>query len=156
MVLGRKGLGEPLLNQWVVLVALWFAERFAFDANGVTAMAQPIEQGFHHLLVAEEVIPLGVVQVGGNDRGAFCVPLVHEFEEGVGLLWFEIQVAHFVNDQNIHSHQPIQEATLERSARLVRYVEEILSSEKSHDSRWPWPSGAIARPDSPTPASPMK
>jgi hypothetical protein len=44
-------------------------------------------------LRVEEIIPLGVVEVGRDDRGAFGVSLVHQLEESIGLFGLEIPKA---------------------------------------------------------------
>ena len=34
----------------------------------------------------KEVIPFGIIEVGGNDCRCMTIPLAHEFEEGIDLL----------------------------------------------------------------------
>src|SRR6202789_3764941 len=46
--------------------ALRFAQRGSVDADGVALVTQPAEQRLDERLVAQEVRPLGVVQIGGD------------------------------------------------------------------------------------------
>src|ERR1700687_589723 len=48
---------------------LQFAQRRAVDAHRVAVMPHATEQRVYHRLVAEEVMPLVVDQIGCNDRG---------------------------------------------------------------------------------------
>src|SRR5690606_3032587 len=108
-----------------------FAQRWAVDAQGMALVPQPAEQGFAERLVAEEVVPLVVVEIGGNDRGLAPVPLSHQVEEDVGLLGAQVEVAHLVDDQDTDAAQPVKE--LSRRAvgeRGVHLVEERLSGQE--------------------------
>ena len=40
------------------------------DVDGVAAVAEAVEQGVDHLLLAEEVVPVVVCEVRRDDRGA--------------------------------------------------------------------------------------
>ena len=65
-------------------------QRRAIDLDGVALVAKPAEQRTDQGLVAEEVGPLGVLEIRGDDRGALVVALLHQLEEDVGLLGAKI------------------------------------------------------------------
>src|SRR5438128_2658288 len=48
--------------------ALCLAQRRAVDADSVAAVAQPAKQCLDQSLVAEEVRPFGVIEIGRDDR----------------------------------------------------------------------------------------
>src|SRR5208282_1481835 len=75
------------------------AERGPVDADGDAMVLQPIDQGVDQRLLVEQIVPLGQVEVGGDDGGGAVVALIHQTEEGVGLLGLEGQVAEFVNEE---------------------------------------------------------
>lgn len=73
------------------------SERGTVDADGVAAMAQPVEQGLDHGFLSEEAVPLLVVEVAGDDGAqAAGVALLDELEEEVGLLGTQVQVPEMV------------------------------------------------------------
>src|SRR5579859_490568 len=88
---------------------LRFAQRRPFDADGVALMAKPAEEGVDERLVPQEVRPLGIVQVRGDDRRAVAIPLLHQLEEDVRLLGLEVEVAQFVDEQDVDGGQPIEQ-----------------------------------------------
>lgn len=49
------------------------------------AVAKAAEQCVDEGLVAEEVGPLGVIKIGGDDGRTLLIALLHELEEDVGL-----------------------------------------------------------------------
>ena len=71
-------------------------------------MPQPAQQRFHHRPIPQKVGPLVIVQVRSDDRGMPAVPLLHQLEEDVRLLGPQVQVTHFVNDENIDLGQPVE------------------------------------------------
>ena len=66
-------------------------------------MLKAVEQGIHERFTLEEVIPLGVIEVGGNNGGVSSIAIVHEFEEGIDLFGLEGEVAELINDQDVVS-----------------------------------------------------
>lgn len=111
-------------------------ERGAVDPDGVALMAPPREQRIDERLVAQEVVLFVVVEVGRDDGGSAPAALFHQLEEDVGLLRLEVQVAHFIDDQDVDASEPVDEL----SARAVRergvhLVEEILGTDKDADDR---------------------
>ena len=48
---------------------LRIAQRRTFDVDGVAVVAEPAEQSFDHGLSAKEVVPLIILEIGGDDRG---------------------------------------------------------------------------------------
>src|SRR5271166_6777849 len=107
--------------------ALRVAQRRAVDANGVAEVAQPAQQRVHHGLIAQEVAPLVIVQVGGNDRRVAVVAFLHQLEEDVGLFRFQVEVSQLVDEQNVEAGQTIQQfsgGTI--SQRGIHLVEQVL------------------------------
>src|SRR5271165_4119287 len=78
---------------------VWAAERGPIDADGDAMVLQPIDQGVDQGLLVEQIVPLGKVEVGGDDGGGAVVALIHQTEEGVGLFGLEGQVAELVNEE---------------------------------------------------------
>jgi hypothetical protein len=90
-------------------------------------MAQAAEQGGDHVLVAEEVQPVIVIEVGRDNRRAPTIAVLHEFEEEVALLGAEGQIAHFVNAEQRDAGEAIDElAGRAIGERGIQVVEEIL------------------------------
>ena len=48
---------------------LRIAQRRTFDVDGVAVVAEPAEQRFDHGLIAKEVVPLIILEIGSDDRG---------------------------------------------------------------------------------------
>ena len=107
--------------------------RRALDELGAAALAEAVEKCFDHLLVAEKFVPDIVRQIGGNEGGALGdVALFHQFEEGVGLLGAQIQISHFVHQQNIHTRERIEELSRRAVGEAgVQFVEEILCAQET-------------------------
>src|SRR5664279_5737728 len=106
--------------------ALRVAQRRAVDADGVAEVAQSTQQRVYHGLIAQEVAPLVIVQVRGNDRRVAVVTFLHELEEDVGLFRFQVEVPQFVDEQNVEAGQTIQQfsggAVGQRGIHLVEQV----------------------------------
>jgi hypothetical protein len=64
-------------------------------------MLEPVEQGIDEGLALEEFVPLGVVEVGGDDGGLAAIAIVHKFEKGVDLLGLQGEIAEFINHQDV-------------------------------------------------------
>src|SRR6266567_5390211 len=98
----------------------------------MAAVAEAAEEGVDEGLVAQEVRPFGKVEIGGdNGRTAMGIALLHHFEEDVGLLGLEVEVAELVADEQIKTSEPVEQ--LARGAvgeRGVHVVEEILGAEE--------------------------
>ena len=62
---------------------------------------EPVEQGIYEGFSLEEVVPLGIVQVGGDNGGFAAVPVLHELEKAIDLFGVECEVSQFVNHQQI-------------------------------------------------------
>ena len=73
------------------------SKRRAFDFHGVALVTQSAEQRVDERFVAEEGAPLFVFEVGSDDCGLAAVPLLHQLEEDVRLLWAQVEVAHFID-----------------------------------------------------------
>src|SRR3954462_5019752 len=89
-------------------------------------MPQTAEQRLHHRLVAEEVVPLAVAQVRGDDGGMPVITLLHELEEGVRLFGLEVQIPEFVDQQDVEAREMVDQlaggAVGERSVHLVEQI----------------------------------
>jgi hypothetical protein len=75
----------------------------------VAVVPHAAQQRVHHGFVAQKVVPLGIPQVGGDDRRVAMIALFHQLEEGVGLFGLEIQVTELVDQQDVQTGQPIQQ-----------------------------------------------
>src|SRR5690606_13940702 len=107
------------------------AQGRAIDADGVAVVADAAEQGIAESLVAEEVLPLVVVKVGGDDCSLSAVAFLHQAEEDVGLLWAEIQVSHLIDEKEVYPSKPVEQ--LARRAvgeRGVHLIEKVLCLEE--------------------------
>jgi len=78
-------------------LALRLAQGRAVDANGLALVAQAAEQGLGQFFVAEQYLPLVIFEVGGQERGLAAIAFFHQFEEDVGLLGAQVQIAQLVN-----------------------------------------------------------
>ncbi len=90
-------------------------------------MPETIEQRLDHLFLAEEAVPVVVVEVGGDDGGLPAVAFFHQLEEDVGLLRLQVQVPHLVNDQQVDAGEAVQQLS-GRPVReaCVHLVEQVL------------------------------
>ena len=66
------------------------------------------QQILGELVLAEECVPVVVVQVCGDDRRFSRVSLVHELEEDVGLFGTEVQVSHFIDDDEVETDEAVE------------------------------------------------
>src|SRR5690349_10548795 len=89
--------------------ALRLTQRRAVDVHRVAVVPQPAEQSLHHGPVAEEIGPLVIAQVGGDDGGVMAIPLFHQLEEDIRLLGLEVQIAKFVDQDHVQTGQPFEE-----------------------------------------------
>jgi hypothetical protein len=64
-------------------------------------MLETVKQGIDERLALEEVVPLGVVEVSGDEGGLATIAIVHEFEKGIDLFGLQGQISQFVNDQDV-------------------------------------------------------
>ena len=85
------------------------SERWAGYADRDTPVLEAIEEGVHQWLALEQIVPLGVVEVGGDDGRFSAVPLVHQLEESIDLLRIEREVPQFVDEQEIVGRKPLEE-----------------------------------------------
>ena len=65
----------------------------------MAALAQATQQGLSEGPVAEEVLPCGIWHVGRDERWFPVMPLLHELEEDVCLLWFYVEVPEFIDER---------------------------------------------------------
>ena len=56
----------------------------------MAVMAEPTQQRVHHGVIAQEVAPFVILQVGGDEGGVTVVAFLHQLEEDVGLFGFQI------------------------------------------------------------------
>ena len=85
--------------------SLGLSQGGTLDAQRVTVVAKSAEQRFDHGPISQKLMPLVVVEVGGDEGGAAVVALLHELEEDVGLFGLEIEISHLVDDQQIESSE---------------------------------------------------
>jgi len=64
-------------------------------------MLETVKQRIDERFALEEFIPLGVVKVGGDDRGLAAIAIVHEFEKRIDLFGLQGEIAEFVNHQDV-------------------------------------------------------
>src|ERR1035437_3872247 len=94
-------------------------------------MPYAAQQRVHHRFVAEEVVPLVIDQIGGNDRGMAVVPLLHQLEEDVALLRFQGQISKFVDQQYVQASEAFQElARGTVGQRRIHFIEQILRADE--------------------------
>ena len=60
-------------------------------------MLEAVEERVDERFLLEQLVPLGQVEIGSDDGGCAIVTLVHEAEEGVGLLRLEAQISDLVD-----------------------------------------------------------
>ena len=65
------------------------------------AEGQPVHQGSHHGRVFKQIGPPGEGEVGGYDGAALLAAVGDHFEEQLGLVAVETQVAQLVQDEQV-------------------------------------------------------
>ena len=60
-------------------------ERRAIDVDGDAVVVKAIQKGVDEVLSLEEVVPVGIEQIAGDDCRFLPIALTHEFKEGVDL-----------------------------------------------------------------------
>src|ERR1039458_6330498 len=85
--------------------ALRVPQRWTVDGHCVAVVPHAAQQGVHHRLVAQKIVPLVIHQIRRDDSGV----AIHQLEEGVRLFGFEIQIAELVDQQDIQTGQAIQQ-----------------------------------------------
>ena len=86
-----------------------YSERTAVNPDRDAVVFQPVKEPIHQGFLAEEVVPLGVIEVGGDDGRFSTVAFLHELEEDIGLFGVERKVSEFVDHEQIVSRQGTQE-----------------------------------------------
>ena len=77
----------------------------AVDGEHLGVVEEPVEDGGGERFVAEGVGPFGDGLVGGDDRRAARVAAVDDLEDAVGVGAVELEVAGFVDDQQLRALQ---------------------------------------------------
>src|SRR5581483_4744151 len=109
-------------------LSLGLAQRGAVDGYGMTVVPQAAQQSIDHRLVAEEVGPLVVVQVRCNDCWMLAVAFLHQLEKDVGLLWFQIQISKFIDQEDVQARKAVQQSPRGAIGQgCVHLVEQVLS-----------------------------
>lgn len=93
------------------LAAVPIAMRLVAGGEDVAGVREPIKQGRGHFGVTEDTGPFAEVQVGGDDHAGALVELAQQVKEQGTAAGAEGQIAHFVEDDQIHAHQAGGEAT---------------------------------------------
>src|SRR5437762_14296014 len=79
------------LHDWISGVsALRIAQGWPINADGMALMPDAAQHRLDHIAVAEKASPFVISEVRGDNGGFSAVALLHEFEEDVALLRFEI------------------------------------------------------------------
>ena len=60
-------------------------QRRSVDSDGYAVVLQAVEHGVDQGLALEQLMPLPIGEVGGNQRGLAAIAQVEELEEGVDL-----------------------------------------------------------------------
>ena len=103
------------------------SERRAIDAYGDAVMFEAVQECIYEGFSLEEVIPIGVVEVGGDDGGFSPIAFSHEFEEGVDLFGFEGEIAQFIDEEQIVAAEMVDEFRGGAiGERCVEFIDEIL------------------------------
>ena len=89
---------------------LGIAQGRAVDADRVALMAQPTEERVDERFVTEKRLPLGIIQIGRDNRGPPAVAFLHQFEKDVGLFGLEIELAQLVDVQDVDPDERVEEA----------------------------------------------
>jgi hypothetical protein len=75
-------------------------ERWPVDADRDTMNFEEIQDATHHGFGLEQMVPLGVIEVGSKDDGSAAVAFHHQLEEGVGLLGFEGEICQLIDQKD--------------------------------------------------------
>src|SRR5207248_44650 len=89
---GLDQAGAPLLAQPVTVAA---------DGDDMAVVEQAVEDGSRHDRIAEDGAPFANRAVGGDQHAAAFVTARHQLEEEMRRVWFERQIAEFVDDQEL-------------------------------------------------------
>ncbi len=103
------------------------SERRSGYPDGNATVLEAIEEGIHEWFALEEIVPLGVVEIGCDDGRFSAVPLVHELEEGVDLFGIQGEVPQFIDDEKVVSCEaPKDLGSASVGKGCVEFVQEIL------------------------------
>ena len=64
-------------------------------------MFEAVQECVYEGFSLEELVPFGVVQVRGDDRGFSAIAFSHEFEEGIDLFGFEGEIAQLIDEEQV-------------------------------------------------------
>ncbi len=80
------------------------AQGITVDVDNTATVAEPVQQGIHHVFWLQEVVPVFEVKVGSDYCWTFCfIPFLHELEETVHLFSGEGEVAEFIKYEQVVS-----------------------------------------------------
>lgn len=79
----------------------WSSKGGSIQTDSDAMMPETVDHGVSEGFSLEESVPIGVVEIGGDQSGFFLIAQLHESEEGVDLLGFEGEIAELVDQQDI-------------------------------------------------------
>jgi len=71
--------------------------------NRLALVSQAAEQGLGQVFIAEQARPLVVFKVRGDEYSLAAVALFHQFEKDIRLLRTQIEIPHFIDQQDIEA-----------------------------------------------------
>src|SRR5271169_3041011 len=105
---------------------LQIAQRRTVDRYRVAVVSQTAEQRLHHRPAAQKVRPLVIDEIRSDDGGMLAVALLHQLEEDVRLLRFQIQIPELVDQKDVQSRQALEQpprgSIRQRGVHLVEQV----------------------------------
>jgi hypothetical protein len=115
------------------LAAVPVAMRVIAGRDDVTVMGEPVEQCGGHLGVAEDAGPFTEVQIGGDNHAGTLVELAQQVEQQCAAAGTEGQIAQFVEDHQIHTHQAGGDASSAALGfLLLQRIDQINRGEEAH------------------------
>src|SRR5437867_13338189 len=90
----------PRPSSTIAPSTLWWAQRRPVNMHGVAVVPQTAQQRFHHRTAAQKVRPLVIDKIRCDDGGMLAVALLHQLEEDVRLLRFQIQIPKLVDQKH--------------------------------------------------------
>lgn len=92
-------------------------------------MLKPIEQRIDESFLLKEFIPVRPLEIRRDDgRQSLGVALIHQAEEGVDVFWLEIEVAEFIDGNELNPAQILDQLNDGTGGEgSIQFVEQILS-----------------------------
>src|SRR5262249_44923795 len=118
----------PLLRGRSQYFRLRAAQRGAIYVYGDATVPQAVEPRIDEVFLLEQLVPVGEIEGGRDDRRHTVVALVDEAEEGIGLLRLHVEIVDLVDDKRLQAAQTLEQPR-GRAVRKggIKLIEEILS-----------------------------